>query len=66
MKINKDTTLKEIFAIPGAEKVLTDNHVPCPNCPYAAGEIAKLTIGHVSKLYNLDINKILKELSALK
>jgi hypothetical protein len=65
MKITKETTQKEILETPGGEEILVSNHVPCPNCPYAAGEIAKLTIGHVSRLYGLDLDKILKELNAL-
>ena len=63
MKITKNTTLEKILEKKGAEKILHKNNVPCVDCPYAAMEINKLKIGHVCKAYNLDLEKILKDLN---
>lgn len=65
-KITKKTTLKEIIEIPKAEDILRKNNVPCITCPMAAFELDKLEIGKVAAMYNLDLEKILKELNEIK
>ena len=62
--ITKATTLEKIIEQKGGEKVLHDNGVPCMSCPMAQFEIDKLKIGEVCEMYELDLEKILKELNS--
>jgi hypothetical protein len=66
MKITSKTTLKNILSKKGANEVLMENGVPCLSCPMASFEIDKLKIGDVCKMYELNLEKILKELNMLK
>ena len=63
MKITAKSTLGKILEQKGADKVLTKNGVPCLSCPMASMEIDKLQIGQVCAMYDLDLEKILKELN---
>jgi hypothetical protein len=63
MAINEDSTLAQIVADPLAEDILHKHGVPCVTCPYAAQEMNSLTIGQVSKIYELDLPAILKNLN---
>jgi hypothetical protein len=63
MAINKDSTLAEIVTDPNAEDILHKHGVPCVTCPYAAQEMNSLTIGQVSKIYELDLPGILDDLN---
>jgi hybrid cluster-associated redox disulfide protein len=65
MKITKDTTLVEILKNTEAEKILAKYNLPCLSCPYAQYEVEKLKIGQVCKMYNIDIEKLLKELNGV-
>lgn len=66
MKITAKTKLGKILEIKGAENVLHKNNVPCVTCPYMAMEINKLTLGYICQAYELDLDKILKDLNNLK
>lgn len=63
MKITGQTTLEKIMEIKGAEEILAKHGVPCVSCPMAAMEISRLKIGEVSKMYGLELEKILKDLN---
>lgn len=65
-KITKNTILAEILKIPGAEKTLVKYNLPCLFCPMAKFEVGNLKIGQVCKLYNIDIEKLLKELNEIQ
>lgn len=65
IKISNRSTLAKILEIKGAEKILSKNGVPCVTCPFAAMEINQLQIGKVCQMYNLDLNKILKDFENL-
>jgi hybrid cluster-associated redox disulfide protein len=65
MKITKDTTLVEILKNTEAEKILAKYNLPCLSCPYAQYEVEKLKIGQVCKMYNIDIEKLFKELNGV-
>jgi len=65
-KINAGTTLEKIIDKKGGAKVLMKNGVPCMSCPMAQFEIDKLKIGEVCKMYDLNLEKILKELNKTK
>jgi len=62
-KITKDTTLAEILKISGAKEILGKYNFPCLSCPMAEFEIKNLKIGEVSKMYGIDVEKLLKELN---
>ena len=64
-KITKVTTLAKILEIMGAEEVLIKHGVPCVTCPYAKMEMDKLKIGEVCKMYGVDLEKLLKDLTGL-
>jgi len=64
--VTEETSLAKIFKKTGALKILAKYHLPCLICPMIKFEIEKLTIGQVSKMYNLDLKKILFELNSLK
>lgn len=62
-KITSKSTLAEILKHKVADKVLTKHGVPCLSCPMASFEIEKLQIGDVCKMYELNLNAILKDLN---
>jgi hypothetical protein len=61
--ITKNTTLEKIMEKKDGEEILHKNNVPCVSCPMAAMELSSLKIGDVCKMYELDLEKILKELN---
>ena len=65
-KITKVTTLAKILEVKGADNILAKHRVPCLSCPMAQFEIGTLEIGKVCKMYGLNLEKILKELNAIK
>ena len=65
IKITKDTTLAEILTVPGAYNLLASLGVPCMICPLMGQEMHFLTLENICKMYNLDLEKILKELEKL-
>jgi hypothetical protein len=65
-KLTKKTTLAKIIKIKGGNNILAKNGVPCLSCPMAQFEIDKLEIGKVCKMYELNLEKILKELNSIK
>ena len=67
-KIAKDTTLAEVldYNPPTAreiEKILAKHNLPCLHCPMAKFEIENLTLGQVCKMYEIDLENLLKELN---
>ncbi|MCX6759590.1 MAG: DUF1858 domain-containing protein [Candidatus Nealsonbacteria bacterium] len=65
MKITKDTTLTEILKNTEAEKILAKYNLPCLGCSFFQYEMESLKIGHICKMYNIDIEKLLKELNGV-
>lgn len=63
MKITKNTTLAEILKKPGAEEILVKHKLPCLTCPFAQNEMEELKLDDICKMYNININEILKELN---
>ncbi|MFA7253245.1 MAG: hypothetical protein WC107_01680 [Patescibacteria group bacterium] len=63
MKVTSKTTLRDILALKKGSQVLQENGVPCLSCPMAALELNTLTIGEICRMYQLDLEKILKELN---
>jgi hypothetical protein len=64
-KITKESTLAEILDIKGTEDILAKHGVPCVTCPMAKMEMDKLKIGEVCKMYGVDLEKLLKDLTVL-
>ena len=62
IKITKNTTLSEILKIPGAEKILLKYDLPCLGCSFAIFEMDSLKIGEICKSYNINSDKLIKEL----
>ncbi len=66
MKITKNTTLEKILEKDGSKKILEKHNLPCLSCPMASVEMSILKIGEVAQMYDLDLEKILKDLNNLK
>ncbi|MGC8981734.1 MAG: DUF1858 domain-containing protein [Minisyncoccia bacterium] len=64
-KIDKNTKLKDILEIEGAEEVLIKYNIPCLYCPLAKFEIENLKIGDICKFYGIDIKNLIKDLKKL-
>ena len=64
-KITKNTTLAELWDNPKAKEVLVKYNLPCLSCPFAQMEMGKLTIGDICKAYEIDVDKLLKELNKI-
>ncbi len=62
-KITKETKLKEVLERPDAIVVLEKYSVPCLFCPMAAMEAGKLTLDEIAKMYEIDLEGLLKELN---
>ena len=62
-KITEDTTLSEILGYSKASKILAKYNLPCLNCPMAVFEAGILKIGEVCRIYNIDLERLLKELN---
>ncbi len=62
-KITKDASLAKLLANPKAKEILVKYNLPCLGCPYAQFEMDKLKISDVCKMYNIDIEVLLKELN---
>lgn len=65
MKITKDATLDEILKIEGSEEILSKHKVPCLGCSFAQYEMKQLKVGDVCKMYQIDLEDVLKDLNAL-
>lgn len=62
-KITGEITLAELLKNPEAQKILLKYNVPCLSCPYAQFEMENLKIGQICKMYNINIEDLLKELN---
>lgn len=65
LKVTNNTTLAEIFKIPGAEKILAKHNLPCLSCPFAALESEELKIGKVCEMYEIDLKSLLEDLNKI-
>jgi hypothetical protein len=66
MKITKDSTLKEILEIKGAQEILSKHNIPCVTCPFAKIEMEKLRLEDICKNYNIKIKGLLEDLEKLE
>lgn len=64
-KYNENTKLAEVLNFSEASKVIGKFKVPCLNCAMAAYEAGVLTLGQISKAYNIDLDNLLKELNEI-
>ena len=62
-KFTKETKLSETLKEEKARKILAKYNLPCLTCPFLKTEIEKLTLGQVCELYDIDIERLLKELN---
>ncbi len=63
---NENTTLEEILKTKHGKEVLAENGVPCISCAMAKEEMSFLKIGQIADMYELDKDKILKELNEIE
>ena len=61
--ITKDSTLKQIIEVEGADNILLKNNIPCLLCPMMKQEMNQLTIGNVCEMYGIKLDEILKKLN---
>jgi len=64
-KITKDTTLAEILKNPELVKILVKYNLPCLGCPLAKMEMENLKIGEICKMYNISVERLLRELNEI-
>jgi len=62
-KITENTTLAEILGKPELIKILVKYNLPCVGCPLAKYEMENLKIGEISKMYEINLAELLKELN---
>ena len=62
-KITGEITLSQILKYPGAGKILAKYRLPCLWCPMAKFEMENLTLGEICKMYNINLEKLLRELN---
>ncbi len=62
-KFSKNSTLAEILGYPGIEKILAKHNLPCLWCPLARFEAESLKIGQICEVYQIDSEKLLKNLN---
>jgi len=65
-KITKETTLVELLGDEKTERILAKYNLPCLSCPFAHQEMESLKLGDVCKIYNIDAEKLLTELSRIE
>ncbi|MDD4607237.1 MAG: DUF1858 domain-containing protein [Patescibacteria group bacterium] len=65
-KINKNTTLAQVLTKPESVGILAKYKVPCISCPMAQMEMQVLKLGDICKMYDLDLDNLLKDLNKLK
>lgn len=59
----KNSTLADVLKNPKNQKILEKFNVPCLACPFAQFEMNSLTLEQISKLYQVDLEKLLQELN---
>ncbi len=64
MKIDKNSTIKEILDHEKGEEVMAKYRVPCLSCPMAAMEIGELKIKEVAEKYGLDLEGLISDLNS--
>jgi len=64
-KIAKETTLAEILEKPELVKILVKYNLPCLGCPLAKMEMENLKIGEICKMYNISVERLLRELNEI-
>lgn len=62
-KITERTTLSAFLNDPKAKEVLVKYNLPCLTCPMAQYEMENLKLGEVCKMYNINLEKLLKDLN---
>lgn len=65
-KITENTILAEILKYPETKEILAKYNLPCLTCPMAVFEIGVLKIGEVCKMYNIDLESLLRELNPVR
>lgn len=64
--IDKNTSLEEILEQEELIEILKKYDVPCLTCPMAQLEMSQLELGQICDNYNIDAEKLIKELNNKK
>ena len=64
-KFTENTTLAEILSYPKIRDILLKYNLPCLGCPFAKMEMENLKIGQVCQMYDINVEKLLKELNGV-
>jgi hypothetical protein len=63
VKITEKTTLSRLLGNSKIEKILAKHNLPCLSCPMAQHEMEDLKIGQICEMYNIDVEKLIKEIN---
>lgn len=64
-KITSQTTLLDLIGEKKFQKILLKYKVPCLVCPFAAFEMQNLTLEEICKTYDINLEKLLKDLNKI-
>lgn len=62
-KYTKNSTLAEVLENPKNQEIVKKFNIPCLGCPFAQIEMNSLTLEEITKLYQIDLKKLLEELN---
>ncbi len=65
MRINENSTLKEVLRIKGAKEILRKYHFPCLKCPFASLEAENLTLKEIARFYGIELKSLVEDLNNL-
>ncbi|MFZ3057826.1 MAG: hypothetical protein WA092_02140 [Minisyncoccales bacterium] len=63
MKITKKTKLSKLIDDKKVGVILEKYDFPCISCPHARYEMESLELGNVCEMYDIDSEKLIKELN---
>ena len=62
-KYTSKSKISDIIENPKNAVILKKYRVPCLTCPYGPMEMTELEIGKVTKVYGIDLKKLLEKLN---
>ncbi len=62
----KNKPLKELLKDEDILGILIEEGIPCLTCPFLPLEMNNITLLDIAKIYNLDLDKILKKIKERK
>jgi len=62
-KFTRESTLAEVLEHPKANEILKEFMVPCVSCPFAKLEMKSLKLEEITRMYGIDLEKLLEKLN---